>query len=416
MSLTELATDRIINGFLKGHEGSRSPHEIAARLSKNVVIRCAPGRCTVDDLWPAVWALASVLERQLTGTVYIDTGDIAPLPGPVSLGPRCVFGPCIDSTAISVELGSRQDAATIAGDVKRNTISLDPLTAGDKPTVIECFILGGYLGFQVLATLAEVPADRADFAQRSLSIDYDLPALETKLRQPDGFTFVGMGQVGQAFLALLWFWLKGDFGGRRLTVIDDDRFIDKNGRTQILLVQGGGWVDEEKAKYVCGLAGGWNANATPLPGKIDFAWRRGSNPALAFLGTHDFESRRMACVAGFDEIIECGVGTDMMAPRISWVSARGGEGMKAAKTLFKDRNVATAAVVANAEWVDELKGQPGACGWVQFQGVSATAPCLGIAAAGYALAESVGVGTIRQGVARMWAQLLEPLRSSMPGS
>lgn len=238
MSVTDLATDRIINGLLKGHEGSRSPHEIAAHLAKNVVIRCAPGRCTVDDLWPAVWALASVLERQLTGTIYIDAGGAAPLPGPVSLGPRCVFGPCKDSATLPIELGLRQDAATIAGDAKRSTVSLDPLKVGDKPTAIECFILAGYLGFQVLATLAEVPADRADFAQRALSVVYDIPALEKKLRQPDGFTFIGMGQVGQAFLALLWFWLKGDFGGRRIAVIDDDRFIDKNGRTQVLLAHG----------------------------------------------------------------------------------------------------------------------------------------------------------------------------------
>lgn len=216
MNVTDLATDRIINGLLKGHEGFQSPHEVAASLAKNAVIRCAPGRCTVDDLWPAVWALASVLERQLTGTIYVDTGGFALLPGPVSLGPRCVFGQCIDSTAISIELGSRQDAAAIAGDAMRNIISLDPLAAGDKPTAIECFALAGYLGFQVLARLAEVPADRADFAQRSLNIDYDLSTLEMKLRRPDGFTFVGMGQVGQAFVALLWFWLKGDFEGRRL--------------------------------------------------------------------------------------------------------------------------------------------------------------------------------------------------------
>jgi hypothetical protein len=416
MNVTELATDRIINGILKGHEGARSPQDVAARLAKNVVIRCASGRCVADDLWPAVWALSSVLERQLTGTIYIDAGIDAALPSPVSLGPRCVCGPCVDPAALSIELGSRRDAVAIAGDARCNTVSLDPLATGEKPTPIECFILAGYLGFQVLATLAEIPADRAGFAQRFLSVEYDVKAMETKLRQPEGFTFVGIGQVGQAFLALLWFWLDGDFGGRPLVLIDDDRFIDKNGRTQILLVQGGDWLGEEKAEYVSRLVKGWNASAKPLPGKIDFAWRRGSNPALAFLGTHDFGSRRMACVAGFDEIIECGVGTDMMAPRISWVSARGGAGMKAAKLLFKDRNAATPAVIASAEWVEELKSQPGACGWVQFHGASATAPCLGITAAGYALAESACAGTIRQGVARMWAQFLEPLRSSEPSS
>jgi hypothetical protein len=410
VNVTELATDRIINGLVKGHEGTRSPQEIAARLARTVVVRCASGRCAVDDLWPAVWALASVLERQITGTIHIDTGIRAALPAPVSLGPKCVFGPCADSTALSIELGSRRDAIAIAGDARRYVVSLDPLATGEKPSPIECFLLAGYLGFQVLAALAEIPADRADFAKRSLKVEYDYQVLEAKLRQPAGFTFIGMGQVGQAFLALLWFLLKGDFGGRPLAIIDDDRFIDKNGRTQILLVQGEGWLNEEKAMYVCGLAERWNASAKPLPGRIDFSWRRESNPALAFLGTHDFESRRMACIAGFDEIIECGVGTDMMAPRISWTSAKGNT--KAAKALFKDRSSAPLAPIAGAAWIDELKSQPGECGWVQFQGVSATAPCLGITAAAYALAESACVGALRQGFARVWPQLLEPLRSS----
>ena len=40
----------------------------------------------------ALWALASVLERQLTGHVFIDTGISTALPSPVPLGPRCLWG------------------------------------------------------------------------------------------------------------------------------------------------------------------------------------------------------------------------------------------------------------------------------------------------------------------------------------
>lgn len=102
-----------------------------------------------------------------------------------------------------------------------------------------------------------------------------------------------------------------------------------------------------------------------------------------------------------------------MAPRISWVSARGSEGMKVAKAHFRDRNAVVDAVIASSEWVEELKSQPGACGWVQFKGVSATAPCLGIAAVAYALAETTGAGCFRHGAARLWTQLLPVFRSAL---
>lgn len=409
MILTDLPTDRIINGFVKGHEGALSPQDVATRLARDVVVRCEPGRCNVDDLWPALWALASVLERQLTGRIYIDAQLSSPLPSPVPLGPRCVFGACPDASALTIELGTRQSAASIAGDARLHSISLDPIAGGEKPTPIECFLLAGYLGFQVLAALAEVPAERAEYAQRSLRIEYGAQELLTKLRRPDGFTFVGMGQVGQAFLALLWFWFRGDFGARPLVIIDDDKFIKENGRTQILLAHGGGWLHEEKAGFISILARTWNAQAAQLPGKITYAWKCGSNPPVAFVGTHDFDSRRMACVAGFEEIIECGVGTDMMVPRVTWVSARGDT--RRAKSLFNDRKAWPTQKFASSDWVEELKSQPGKCGWVQFEGVSATAPCLGITAVAYALAESTYPEAIRQGAARLWSQFLPPMLS-----
>ena len=46
------------------------------------------------------------------------------------------------------------------------------------------------------------------------------------------------GQVGQAFLALLFFLNAGSLNGRRLAIIDDDYFDISNGRTQILLAEG----------------------------------------------------------------------------------------------------------------------------------------------------------------------------------
>ena len=40
----------------------------------------------------------------------------------------------------------------------------------------------------------------------------------------DGFTCIGVGQVGQALLALLFFLYGGDLRGRRVSLIDKDKF------------------------------------------------------------------------------------------------------------------------------------------------------------------------------------------------
>ena len=109
------------------------------------------------------------------------------------------MGACPDASTLTIELGTRQSAESIAGDARLHVISLDPIASDQKPTPIECFLLAGYLGFQVLAALADVPAERAEYARRSSRIEYGVQELLAKLRRPDGFTFVGMGQVGQAF-------------------------------------------------------------------------------------------------------------------------------------------------------------------------------------------------------------------------
>src|SRR5262245_56927458 len=166
MRLVELATDRILNGLAKGFGGSLSPEQIAARLNRDVVIRCDPARCTSYDLWPAVWALASVLERQITGWIHIDAGISAAHAAPVHLGPRCTFAACANSHAFTIDLGVRRHSPEIVGDARLNTVGLIPGLEGGKPTAIECFLLAGYLGFNALATLAGIPPTRVEYARQ----------------------------------------------------------------------------------------------------------------------------------------------------------------------------------------------------------------------------------------------------------
>lgn len=405
---TDLTQDRIINGLLKGFDGRVSPLEFEARLSQSAHIAVAAERA--EELWPAVWALASVLERQIRGEIFITGMFDGPRPAPVALGPRVRFVATPHAVALRIGIGvevAANGARTLIADARAGRIALSNLLeALPAASPVECFALAGYLGFWALATLAQIPGHREEFARSTLEILTDASVLNRALEASPGFTFIGQGQVGQAMLALLFFLYRGDFGKRILRLIDPDSFRVENQRTQILLREHDDWLNARKAFFIAEVARRWNAVAVGLPEAIGWGWERASHPAIAFVGPHDFETRRMACAAGFETIIECGVGTDLLRPRISWHVLRGD--MTAGRKVFADRTV-EAAQIDNTEWVQSLKESPGQCGWVQFMGISATAPCLGVAAAAYAIAQ-YSLGDNAGGTAGLWSQMLPPLR------
>lgn len=401
--MIDLTQDRLVNGLLKGFGGALSPHDIEARLQRDVVIRVPPER--VVDLWPAVWALASVLERQVRGNIYLDTGFAAALPGPCQLGPRCIFGSSDDPSAVSVGLGFAEDDTPfdVVGDARLNRIGLHALH-GPNPTAIECFALAGYVGYRVLAIALGVPPNRDWAVHPTLAVAYQSDLLDWELAASDGYTSVGVGQVGQAFLALLWFLHRGDFAGRRLALVDPDQFQTKNQRTQILLAEGAPWINAPKAKYIGCIAKTWNAEVKPIDTGITWEWQCDGLPAMGLVGPHDFEVRRMACMAGFSRIVECGVGTNLLAPRVSWHVIRGDT--RSAKKLFPDLPLQQFEEIDDSEWTRQLKATPGECGWVQFKSISATAPCLGITVAAFALAELGRSEDVVRGSALLWSQLI----------
>src|SRR5437879_636413 len=86
----EPQNDRIINGLLKADIGLLTSDAVQARLSQDVAIHVDQRR-SAHDLWPCVWFLAAVLERQFSGRILINAGLSAPLPSPIPLGSRCEF-------------------------------------------------------------------------------------------------------------------------------------------------------------------------------------------------------------------------------------------------------------------------------------------------------------------------------------
>lgn len=412
MKITE---NRVINGLLKGFGESTSPEELKELLTQDIEIVAPTHRATEHDLWPAIWTLASVLERQMFGQVYIRCGLKEQLHAPISLGTRCKFVDDAQSVAISIRLGDStisQAVNIIYGDARLKKISVDEVLSDSHavPSPIECFLLAGYLGFYALAKITGIPEYRLDLADKILALNYDYQLLKNKIKKTQGYTCIGLGQLGQAYLSLLYFLYRGDFSGREILLIDKDIFEEENGRTQIMLPENGNWLNINKVDYINEIVNTWGANTTPNKKEIMWGWNKSENdPDIALVGLDNFETRRMVCAAGFEHIIESGVGTNMLQPRISWHSIPGDA--KLGSKLFPDIVLQIKENISK-KLVTDLKKTPGECGLVIFKNISATAPCLGIAASAYALSE-LGSNKFTMGNACLWSPLLPFLREEL---
>ena len=413
-----IATERLVNGLLKGFGGDLSPDQVQVLLNQDVEIVAPRSRAHARDLWPGIWALAAVLERQIFGEVLIRCGLTAALPAPSRLGPRCHLVDKPKTVSLSLHVG-RPEADVhpnaIFGDARGGMVSSGAVLPVDTvpPTPIECFVLAGFLGYAAIARLVGLPDNKKEFTRPTLQLPFDRGELARVLGQTDGFTCIGLGQIGQAYLALLYFLLGGTLARRRIALIDDDSFQRENGRTQLLLEEGGEWLGKDKVAYIAGILGGWGAEVMPMHKKIDWVWRRGSDhPSLALLGLHDLEGRRAASAAGFERLIEAGVGTNLLKPRVTWHSLPGDRTI--GRRLFPEPPTSMEIGGIQAAWADELRSTPGACGWVEFLGVSSTAPCLGTVAAGFALAELGSRVEVASGAALLWSQCLPIIRELTP--
>lgn len=412
----DATTNRMINGLLKGFGGELSPETLEALLSRDVEIVAPAYRATREDLWPAIWALAAVLERQFFGRVFIRCGLTSCLPAPVPLGPRCEFTNHAQPVILSIGIGlasASNGIPTLIGDARQGAVAVGELLIGlmENPSPIECFLLAGYLGFAALAAMVGIPEYRVELAHRQLTVGYDVALLKQRIADIPGYTCVGLGQLGQAYLALLYFLREGKMTGLRLALIDRQAFEDDNGRTQILLVEDASWRNRDKHQYIAEVSDGWGANVAPRKHEIQWGWKKSvDDPGFALVGLDDLEVRRMVMAAGFDRLLEAGVGTDLLRPRVSWHAVPGNPTL--GRRLFPDANPKK-DIVVNGDWVGALKQTPGECGWVRFRDISATAPCMGVAAAAFAMSE-LGCDTTGSmattGCAMLWSPCLPILR------
>jgi hypothetical protein len=406
----EPENDRVINGLLKADIGLSTPDQIKARLAQNMLLVVAPQRSGVTDLWPAIWFLASIIEREFTGKVFIKAGLDHELPSPIPLGPRCVFVPeefSFEGDSIGIGISMVGDSA-IWGDVRGSAISYKDFLAGASVAhPVSAVALAGYLGFAALARAANIPPFHEHWKQSSLFLPFDTHRGSISER----IAVLGVGQIGQAFLALNYF-----LAGSRspiVHIVDKDIFEDENYRTQILLTDAPRtWVGQRKVDYLASVCRSWGWRITNEHTEINWGWKSPLGPAAnAFLGFDNMMARRVGIEGGFKWLVECGVGTDFCKPRVSWHSLP--PDRELAKRLFIDK--ATANPTVDSEFMKTLAATPGGCGKVIFDNVQASAPCLGAIGAAFAAMELLNAqdGNGISGSAFAWSPLLPLQREEL---
>jgi hypothetical protein len=379
----ELHNDRIINGLLKAEIGLVDPVEIQTRLTQDVLLIVAAGRATLHDLWPCIWFLASILEREFTGHVFIKCDLVAPLQSPAPFSGRCQFVSAdFIFNGLTVALGADLlPASAVWGDARGSTISYGCSVDGDQPaSPLACCALAGYLGFAVLATAVGIPGFHETWKMPSLT----LRTASGSPQLPKELVVLGTGQIGQAFLSLAFF----VYGNNPplLHLVDRDICEPPNYRSQLLLSEPSErWDGRPKVDVIADLCHLWSWTVTRERTNISWGW---VNPlgqeAIAFLGFDNMESRRVGVEAGFGRLVECGVGTDFLQPRVSWHSLP--PDRELAMQFFNERPRATREAVAS-EFLAKLNETPGQCGRVTFENIDASAPCLGALGAAFAWAE-----------------------------
>jgi hypothetical protein len=405
-SSVPLHENRIINGVLKTGV-MVDPQVVKTALASDVAIIAPPERANSRDLWPCIWALAAVLERQFTGTVSIDCGLEQALSAPTLLGARCVFGRA-PKTARHIFIGAEGPNATdtLWGDVRENCLGCERLVASRDPAhPVSCFALAGYLGFAALARAVGIPPYREAYRTDYLH----LPLTSAIPPGPLSLSVIGLGHLGQAYLALLYFVCQNI--APTAVLIDRDSFEPPNRATQILLEETFCWNGVPKHEYLERLVQQWGWHVRGRGTTLEWGWRRPiGDPTLTLLGLDDLDVRRMAIAAGYEWIIDAGLGASFLQPRISWHALPPDN--RLARSLFTARRHAQEPldVLEGTPLKEELSGTPGECGWLTFQSITAAVPSMGLAGAAFAITELLnslsGNRASVSGRACLWSTIL----------
>lgn len=410
--------NRIINGVLKANLMATDPSTVQALLARDVEIVAPPERASLDDLWPCIWALAQVLERQFTGRIFLRCGLSAPLLAPSIFSSRIAFTSTPAVGALQIYIGiepALNKESVLWGDARNAQISFQSLIGKNEcANPISGFALAGYLGFAALAVAVQIPPMRETLASNVI----ELPMVADSLYQhpEDGYTVIGLGQLGQAYLSLLYFLAQRQQVFPRVVLLDKDRFEKANRDTQILLDENEQWEGELKASFLeqffCNH--GWHAKGEFV--KIEWNWEKPSDhPRLVLLGLDNFDARRMVLSAHYDWFFESGVGASFLSPKVSWHSI---SPKNRNSNIFPANVTATSEAKPDTDFEKVLhQASSDRCGWLRYNSITATAPAMGLVASAYVWAEVTQYLAGRQaskvGRARLWSPLLPFMRTDL---
>src|SRR5262249_54529105 len=97
-------------------------------------------------------------------------------------------------------------------------LSFGSLLSGNQPAhPISSFALAGYLGYATLASVIGIPRYREGYARNELALPFCAESLDPPL---PNVTIIGLGQLGQAYLALMYFLVR-DHTDRPFVILID---------------------------------------------------------------------------------------------------------------------------------------------------------------------------------------------------
>lgn len=411
--------DRVANGLAKAGGGLKTQEQIESELAQDVIIYADPSRATPDDLWPAVWALAATLSRQFSGRVFVRAGLDGPLDAPGPLSARCFFTQNPPNCRLAVGLGMvplQSHMVTWWGDVRDNRIAIEKALSGtEEATPWAAFALAGYLSYALLSSAAGFPPYKARFVRPELAIG--MPGSTTINTAAQRVAVLGLGHLGNAYLALLYFIAQHHSGIPKLLLLDrgegGGRLEYVNWKTHILLDEERTWEGEFKTAVLAEQMARLGAKVEIDSTALTWGWRKpAGHPSVALLGFDSFEARRMAIESGYEWIVDGGIGTRFDRPRVTWHSLP--PDRELGKRLFKEGLLSPSQQIPmDSPLAQNLEDRTNPCGWVtSFHGISAAAPAMGLVAAAYVWGEvlKVWLGLHRPlcGQAYLWSPGISP--------
>lgn len=290
-----------------------------------IILTCDPA--AANSAWgqAALMTIARCGTRMFRGGVFLrNIGEAVVLTGPergrtikralTNCGCREIGSP---TSPFRIHVGStpldRADLYCMA-DGWRGLIAPDPITPG-----IEANVIGGAMAGAMAVTeafrrhvLGDLLAGRR---ARSLSAwDPANPIAGGPIeRLPQKLWLLGMGNLGQAGLFILSLLPYVDCGAVSLLLQDADSAGPENLHTQVLTEHG--WVGRKKVRCAAEYAEAMGFNVTICERRFTAATRGASSePRVALVGVDNLPTRRFAAQAGFDLVLDAGLGSS--APEI----------------------------------------------------------------------------------------------------